>query len=45
LAEEEEEEEEEEETTVCRETCHSTWTHYRDSDPTSLCSFSLMLHA
>jgi hypothetical protein len=30
------------ETTVCGQTCPSTLTHYSDSDPTSLCSFSLM---
>ena len=24
--------------------CHPTWTHYTDSEPTRLCSFSLMLH-
>ena len=24
--------------------CRSTRTHYSDSEPTSLCSFSLMLH-
>ena len=23
--------------------CHPTWTHYTDSEPTSLCSFTLML--
>ena len=27
------------------QTNHSTWTHYPDSDQTSLCSYSLMLHA
>ena len=33
------------ETTVRRQTCRSTRTHYSDSEPTSLCSFSLMLRA
>ena len=32
------------ETTVCGQTCCATRTHYPDSEPTSLCSFSLMLH-
>ena len=27
------------------ETCRPTRTHYTDSEPPSLCSFSLMLHA
>ena len=27
------------------QTCHSTRTHYPDSEPTNLCSFSLMLRA
>jgi hypothetical protein len=26
-------------------TCRSTWTHYSDSEPTSFCSYSLMLRA
>jgi hypothetical protein len=30
---------------LCEQTCHSTWTHYPDSEPTSLCSYSLMLCA
>ena len=29
-------------TTVCRQTCRSTRTQYSDSEPTSLCSYSLM---
>jgi hypothetical protein len=29
--------------TVRRKTCHPTWTHYPDSESTSLCSDSLML--
>ena len=33
------------ETIVRRQTCHSTRTYYPDSEPTSLCSFFLMLHA
>jgi hypothetical protein len=33
------------ETTVCGMACHSTLTHYPDSKTTSLCTFSLMLHA
>jgi hypothetical protein len=33
------------ETTVCRLTCCPTLTHYPDSEPTRLCSFSLMLRA
>ena len=33
------------ETTVRGQTCRSTRTHYSDSPPTSLCSFSLMLRA
>ena len=32
------------ETTVCGYTCRSTLIHYPDSEPTSLCSFSLMQH-
>ena len=32
------------ETTVCGQTCHLNLTHYHDFK-TSLCSFSLMLHA
>ena len=28
---------------VCGQTCHPNQTHYPDSEPTSLCSFSLML--
>ena len=33
------------ETPVRRQTCRPTGTHYPDSEPTSLCSFSLMLCA
>ena len=33
------------ETTVHGQTCRSTRTHYSDSEPTSICSFSLMLRA
>ena len=33
------------ETTVHRQTCRSTRTHYPDSEPTSHCSFSLILRA
>ena len=33
------------ETTVCGQTCRSTRTHYSDSEPTSLCSYSLMPRA
>ena len=32
-------------TTVCGQTYRPTQTHYPDSEPNSLCSFSLMLHA
>jgi len=32
------------ETTVQGKTCRSTQTHYPESEPTSLCSCSLMLH-
>ena len=32
-------------TTVCKKTCCNTLTHYSDSEQTSLCSFSLLLHA
>ena len=33
------------ETTVRGQTCRSTLTHYSDSEPTNLCSFSFMLCA
>jgi hypothetical protein len=33
------------ETTVHRQTCHSTQIYYPDSEPTNLCSHSLMLYA
>ena len=33
------------EATVCGQICRSTLKHYSDSDPTSLCSYSLMLHS
>ena len=33
------------ETTVCGQTCRHTRTNYHYSDPTSICSYSLMLHA
>ena len=33
------------ETTVRGQTCHSTRTYYPDSEPTSLCSFFLMMRA
>ena len=32
-------------TTVIGQICRSTLTHYSDSEPTSLCSFSLMLRS
>ena len=32
------------ETKVCGQTCRPTRTHYTDFEPTSLCSFSFMLH-
>jgi len=32
------------ETTIRREMCCPTRTHYPDSEPTSLCSYSLILH-
>ena len=31
------------ETTVHGQTCRSTWTHYTDTEPTFLCSYSLKL--
>ena len=33
------------ETTFCRQTCRPIRTYYPDSEPTGLCSFSLMLRA